>query len=382
MIIILIAFSVSSGQAKEFGEILQHIGIYTSRADYCAWPAMIRAANGDILVFFSLNEEHLGPNGKIVLMRSQDSGATWEGPETVFDTIIDDRDVGITLLHDGSIVSHFWSTHWTREEYQNLPALAYEPKLIERWIAHVEQPEYHNAYHLEGAWCCVSRDHGKTWTRPLPGKDSIHGGIQLAQGPALVAAYRLEAGNIGVYRFQTKDSTWKHLATIPSPEPDSIRFAEPHLVQMASGRIIMMIRVSVIPYNDLDPRCVLWLTYSDDQGQSWALPAPTPLSGLPPHLLRLADGRVLCSYGYRKAPFGQRACLSPDGVTWSLDNEIILRNDAVNGDLGYPVSLELAPGKILTVYYQPDPKDGLQQLSPPDPHRSRPDIWGTIWKLN
>ena len=30
-----------------------------------------------------------------------------------------------------------------------------------------------------------------------------------------------------------------------------------------------------------------------------------------------------------------------------------MRDDAENGDLGYPASGELEPGKIITVYYQP-----------------------------
>jgi hypothetical protein len=74
--------------------------------------------------------------------------------------------------------------------------------------------------------------------------------------------------------------------------------------------------------------------------------------GHPPHLLQLHDGRVLCSYGYRHQPFGIRACLSNDeGKTWDIEHEIIVRNDGRNPDLGYPSSVEIKPGMILTVYY-------------------------------
>ena len=52
------------------------------------------------------------------------------------------------------------------------------------------------------------------------------------------------------------------------------------------------------------------------------------------------------------------------------------------GDLGYPVSIELEPGKILTVYYQPDVKPGATpRMDPPDPDRIKPGIHGTIWRL-
>jgi hypothetical protein len=75
--------------------------------------------------------------------------------------------------------------------------------------------------------------------------------------------------------------------------------------------------------------------------------------GKPPHLTKLRDGRILVTYGYRFAPYGERACISSDGgTTWDYDNEIIIRDDAPSGDLGYPASIELEDGTVLTVYYQ------------------------------
>ncbi|MFP3897195.1 MAG: exo-alpha-sialidase, partial [Anaerolineales bacterium] len=48
-----------------------------------------------------------------------------------------------------------------------------------------------------------------------------------------------------------------------------------------------------------------------------------------------------------------RACLSADGGEhWGYDHEIILRDDAPSGDLGYPASVQLDDGTLLTVYYQ------------------------------
>ena len=57
-------------------------------------------------------------------------------------------------------------------------------------------------------------------------------------------------------------------------------------------------------------------------------------------------------------PYGQRARISrDDGATWS--DEIILRDDGPDGDLGYPCSVELPGGDILTVYYQKRPGESL-----------------------
>ena len=56
-------------------------------------------------------------------------------------------------------------------------------------------------------------------------------------------------------------------------------------------------------------------------------------------------------YGYRLPPYGQRAMLSDDGgATWAYD--YILRDDGHSEDLGYPASVELDDGSLLTVYYQ------------------------------
>ena len=47
-----------------------------------------------------------------------------------------------------------------------------------------------------------------------------------------------------------------------------------------------------------------------------------------------------------------RACLSNDsGRTWDIEHEYVLRADGVNVDLGYPSSVQLADGTVLTVYY-------------------------------
>jgi hypothetical protein len=74
-----------------------------------------------------------------------------------------------------------------------------------------------------------------------------------------------------------------------------------------------------------------------------------------------------------------RACLSSDnGKTWDIDNEIVIRMDGgtpdaqptkvISKDLGYPVSVQLADGRVFTVYYF-------------NPGGSNCFIAGTIWEL-
>jgi sialidase-1 len=363
-------------------DIIRNISIYESPSEYCAWPSIARTLGGDLVVLFTRTEEHLGPNGAILLSRSTDNGKTWLQPVVVLDSPIDDRESGITTLRDGRIVGHFWSTLHTKKFYDNLAPNSYSRDQLDRWITCVGQPEYREAVKDAGASTAVSSDGGRTWSKLIRGHDSVHGGIELATGALLLPSYREDAGDISVHIADSASGPWRRLATIVSPQPDSLSFGEPHMVQLKSGRVIMMIRATARPYNDRDPRCVLWETYSDDNGKTWAASFATPLWGFPPHLVLLTDGRVLCTYGYRRAPYGERACLSEDGVNWSLKDEVILRDDAPNGDLGYPASIELERGVILTVYYQPDVLPGTaQRMNPPDPLRTKPGILGTIWRV-
>jgi hypothetical protein len=81
------------------------------------------------------------------------------------------------------------------------------------------------------------------------------------------------------------------------------------------------------------------------------MPHPTGVWGLPSHLLRLRDGRLLMTYGYRRKPFGNQARVSRDhGRTWS--EPIVISDDGVMGDLGYPSTVELASGELLTAWYE------------------------------
>ena len=57
------------------------------------------------------------------------------------------------------------------------------------------------------------------------------------------------------------------------------------------------------------------------------------------------------SYGYRRAPFGNQARVSTDhGATWS--EPIVISADGASSDLGYPSTVELAGGELLTAWYE------------------------------
>ena len=91
---------------------------------------------------------------------------------------------------------------------------------------------------------------------------------------------------------------------------------------------------------------------SMDNGLSWELEAENRITGTgnPVHMIKLKDGRLALTYGFRGEPYSIRARLSSDGgKTWTPD--IFLRKDGVAWDLGYTRTVQRADGKIVTCYY-------------------------------
>lgn len=91
---------------------------------------------------------------------------------------------------------------------------------------------------------------------------------------------------------------------------------------------------------------------SPDEDRSWyMLDRPRVNNhGNPPHMIRLRDGRIVLTHGWRAPPHGSRTMLTSDeGTTWS--DEIIRRDDGKSWDPGYPRTVQRSDRRIVTVYY-------------------------------
>lgn len=323
-------------------------------------------------------------------MRSSDNGDTWEPPKVIQHSAIDSRHCGLTRLNDKTVMADFGVYYSTPQEYRQILNWGndIDPALVQTWIAYAESLDSGQARLLAGRWFSVTRDAGQTWSEKIKSGlsfDFSHGGIQLPDGSLMFAISLFDPpdstrrAGIGVFTSRNEGRSWKQIALLTEPLQSGILFGEPHILQLPGGRLIVMTRVSAIPFNDNSPLICLWESYSDDNGLTWSKPFKTSIRGFPPHLSLLSDGCVLCSYGYRYKPYGQRVCLSRDGITWDLSNEFILRDDAPNDDLGYPASVELGPGKILTVYYQVSNPQAPPSKLYAHPAGEKPAILGTIW---
>ena len=315
---------------------------------YHGWPTVARRANGELLAAYSGGREsHICPFGRVELIRSSDGGRSWSWPEVIFDSPIDDRDAGICVTPAGPILV----TTFTSLAYQAVldAAKNWPGDRLARWQAVNRRTTAAQRHALLGTWMLRSSDGGMTWSAPyrVP-LDSPHGPVTLSDGRLLYAGKQLwEPGTkVGVAESADDGKTWRWLADIPARPGDRVAdYHELHAVQ-ADGQVIVHIRNHNAANRGETLQCE-----SQDGGKSWTLPHAIGVWGLPSHLLRLADGRLLMSYGHRREPFGNQARLSEDGgKSWS--QPMVISDDGAGGDLGYPSTVELPEGELLTIWYE------------------------------
>jgi len=330
----------------------EHQVICKQPGRYIGWPTVAQKQDGELLVVLSGDrDEHVCPFGKTQIVRSADGGETWTEPETINDTVLDDRDAGILVCRSGVvIISWFTSLAFEQHDYRE----AYGDAVVDGWQAVTAGLTDQDREEGLGHWIRRSADGGRTW-QPMQRifGTAPHGPIQLDDDRLIFLGNGEEEGERTVTAEQSPDdgASWEIVGRVPFPEDVAGDWCEPHLAQATDGRLVAHFRHE----RGGEGERYLWQSESDDAGRTWTLAHKLPIWGYPPHLIRLRDGRLLTTYGYRRAPFGQRACLSADGGdTWDLDNEIVLRDDAESGDLGYPASVELQDGDMFTVYYQID----------------------------
>lgn len=207
----------------------------------------------------------------------------------------------------------------------------------------------------------ASADRCRTWRGPFA--FSVEGVDRIAARTDLVvlgprdclmfgSAAKADAKEGRVFCARTTDGglRWRLLSLIGG-EPKEGFTIMPSTVRLPGGALLTAVRNGKFR-NDIT------LFRSDDTGQTWSeLGAATgDIGGNPPALVLLQDGRVCLTYGYRRKPCGVRAKLSDDeGKTWG--SEIVLRDDGLTGDLGYPRSVVRPDGRVLSVYYFNGPRD-------------------------
>jgi hypothetical protein len=304
------------------------------------FPVALRLQDGRIAVVLRGGAPHVGIKGRLDMVFSADEGKTWTKPALVVDSPADDRNPAFGQAKDGTLVVGYWRTANYDDQGR------YNPKL--------DRPV--------NTWVTRSQDGGKTWSESTQidvsdiGWGSPYGKIvTLPDGVLLMAVYGgpvrapgeavANSDNSYIYRSADRGKTWTRFATA-GPK----RFNETALVRLDSGRLLAALRSA--------DAGEVWLAESRDDGKTWGEPTRvTPARVHPADLLALPEGRVLLATGYRVGPFGARGVVGDADGAFDWERRFVLVDDAVSADCGYPSSVLLRDGRVLTVYYATGSKE-------------------------
>lgn len=299
------------------------------------FPVLIRLDNGRLGAAIRGGDTHVGANGRLDWAHSSDEGRTWS-VERLADAAMDDRNPAVGQLRDGSVLVTYIIDRSYGPDGKRLKELT-----------------------RDGLYTVRSLDRGRTWQDPVKSAiDPRHGAspygkiVQLPSGVALLNVYYERGPGLDhetslVYRSTDGGMSWGD----PSVIADD--FNETAVVPLPDGRILAVARSH---HGGFLATC-----FSSDQGRTWTAPHRiTADREHPADVILLEDKRLLLVYGERNRPFGVRAALSRDyGRTWGPE-VIVLAGDAHSGDCGYPSSVEVQRGRIVTLYY------GVDETRQPD----------------
>jgi len=358
---------------KQFSLVKEKdVVIYEDSLYYSCFPSVIRRSDGELVVAFrrapdrrifgESGNRHVDPNSYLVMVRSKD-GENWTAePELIYAHAFGGaQDPCMLQLKNGTLLCASYG--WTF--------------LNEREKEHMKKPffETGGATFL-GGYLVRSADGGQTWQgpvypphihpeinhnpfrKPLPAYnrgamcESADGRILWAVAANDREIPRKTSNHLLVSEDQ--GLTWNYSA--PIAVDDSVTFNETSLYETPGGDIVAFLRTA----NFDDQACI---ARSKDGGKTFEKWQSMGFQGHPLNALRLPDNRVLLTYGYRHKPFGIRArILNPECTDFKESEEIILRNDGGNRDLGYTWPVLTGKNKVLVVYYF-NKNDGVRHIA-------------------
>ena len=297
------------------------------------WPNLTRLPSGEIAAAIYNHPSHgTGTGSDVELWVSGDGGRAWSFRSKVSEhadnpnAIRMNHAVGLNARGElVAIVSGY-------QEGQKLPLLPLQ--------------------------CCISSDNGLTWRRHTLPIDRVPFGdvFPLPDGRLVCPMYAHKSREpkgrwSSIFFSDDGGRTWGNEARIAEAN-------ETHVIRCRSGVWLAAGRTNCIDrMDDVLPHGSGELLFeSRDEGKTWSAGKPlSPQGQENAHLLELSDGRLLCSFTSRiPGLFGVVLRLSKDaGRTWSYPVVLISMpgRDWHKTDCGYPSSVQLEDGTIVTAYY-------------------------------
>ncbi len=363
-------------------QIIKHQTIYRD-GEYVAFPNLARLADGQVICAFRHAKErqkeygrvtHVDPTAKDVFIFSNDAGKSFENElNVIVDDEYSDQDPCVTVLKDGRVIVTYF-------RWELAPIGTGSQKWGEAFDKYGRS--LHGKYDCMSAGICysISDDNCKTWRKMheispdgyLRGAGVRGNIVEMPDGTLLLPFYGIknvgELSRAGLMRSEDRGESWYTYSEMGYDPTITKNYLEPGLFLTQGGKLIGLFRTQTDfhkPGVDFEETYLnLHIAVSEDAGKTFGPVKEIPgLWGSSPfHALKLQSGNVLLSYGYRRPPFGIRAKI----CSAELDDleqapEMILRDDAINGDLGYPHAMQLDDGTIMVSYYISG-DDGIRKI--------------------
>lgn len=308
---------------------------YIAIDNVCAWPQLTVLRDGTIAAVIFNRPSHGQMEGDAECWTSA-NGEFWAkaGAVTQHEPNTVRMNVASGLAKNGDLL--VLCSGWTNVKQPERP----------------KQPVFRDA--IISTWVCRSRDGGRTWTHqkqfPTPQKGWTEfipfGPIVVGEDGALhtscyggeladpTKSFKIKSMRAWHFRSDDDGKTWRPTSVIGE------KHNETALLHLGGKRWMAAARIDAVE-----------LFRSEDDGATWQGPQRvTARNEINAHLARLKDGRLLLTYGNRvKGQFGVLAKLSGDeGKTWG---EPIRLANSLEGDCGYPSSVQRPDGNIVTAYY-------------------------------
>ena len=223
--------------------------------------------------------------------------------------------------------------------------------------------------------CFRSTDGGQTWHEcELPGigeatttraiTQEASGKVRLFVSGGEWGATEGERTEAWVFESEDDGATWKAGAEVETWEHAQPFFCEASILALSDEHLLTAVRApgdfpsregapadmpEVLGGEEAWNRMVMMET--KDGGRTWSEPRPILERGnAHANLIRLRDGRILATYACYHLPWSVQAAVSEDGGrTFDTDRPVLLSN-SVWYCVGWPTSIQLEDGSIITCY--------------------------------
>ena len=324
------------------------------------WAGVVCARNGDLVVAFGTTSDGVW-GGRVMVTRSTDGGTTWSAPGNLVESQWKETGAagagsGMATLSDGTILLPFVDV--TTPRIPGVPITG----PIQTYMDFRGEGNYGRAYVMR------SSDNGETWSTPhwIARTGTLtrpHGRIlELQDGsvicPVIVYTFygrKMAHSYSGLVRSLDMGRTWGHVEVVADSDPGyeeelgtRERFNETGVVELPSGRLIALMRVSYIRTQ--------YRTVSDDGGRTWTVPQPN-ITGKYPNMFISPGGRLVLVQKIIQdnRNMGIRVYTSDDeGVTWQEDVHL----ESVTGvpeSGARPEHAILPDGRIIVFFLDVDP---------------------------